>query len=183
MIAASLEALTRPGERAGERSAALGRSGGRDVRGSLPCLSPRYSRRMLTCWNTSSRRRRFMNWMRRASAPGLRAAAKAAVSKICAPFRGCLDGCRAVMQSPALVWGWPGNLQRLRQKGKKPRAPAARNVKSASQSSRIWYAMSNSVWPRPIWHIARIYSGLVKNAALRTRVFDMLEDEFCGRAG
>jgi phosphoenolpyruvate carboxylase len=27
-------------------------------------------------------------------------------------------------------------------------------------------------------HIARIYSGLVKNAALRTRVFTMLEDEF-----
>ena len=27
-------------------------------------------------------------------------------------------------------------------------------------------------------HIARIYSGLVKNAALRTRVFGMLEDEF-----
>jgi phosphoenolpyruvate carboxylase len=27
-------------------------------------------------------------------------------------------------------------------------------------------------------HIARVYSGLVKNAALRTRVFSMLEDEF-----
>jgi len=27
-------------------------------------------------------------------------------------------------------------------------------------------------------HIARVYSGLVKNAALRTRVFTMLEDEF-----
>ena len=27
-------------------------------------------------------------------------------------------------------------------------------------------------------HIARLYSGLVKNAALRTRVFSMLEEEF-----
>jgi phosphoenolpyruvate carboxylase len=27
-------------------------------------------------------------------------------------------------------------------------------------------------------NIARVYSGLVKNAALRTRVFDMLKDEF-----
>jgi phosphoenolpyruvate carboxylase len=27
-------------------------------------------------------------------------------------------------------------------------------------------------------HIARLYSGLVKNSALRTRVFTMLEEEF-----
>jgi len=54
----------------------------------------------------------------------LRAAAKAAVSKICAPFRGCLDGCRAVMQF-CLVWGWPG-LQSFAKKGRSTSACCAK---------------------------------------------------------
>ena len=175
MIAASLEALTRPGEQQ-SASAALGRSDRRNVAGSLSRLPPTRSPTIPTCWSISSKPRRSTNWIRRASDRAPPAAPKADGSKTCAPFPGSSAGCRAAtpsrhgsesaMLSKQFAKSGPGHEQLLRQiaRGFPVFSELLRNVELGMAKADLG--------------IARDYSGLVENAALRKRVFSMLEEEF-----
>jgi len=106
MIAASLEALTRSGS---QQAQAKDQARWEEAMEEMSREAYRVYRRdiagMPKCWNTSSRPRRFMNWMQRASARVLRAEPGAVGWRICAPFRGCSDGCKvATLCRPGTEW-------------------------------------------------------------------------------
>ena len=129
-----------------------------------------------TCWNISSRRLRSTNWTRRASDRVLARRTKGRR----------LEDLRAIpwvfgwMQSRLAVPAWfgighaleqfakngPGHEQLLRQiaRGFPVFSELLRNVELGMAKADLG--------------IARDYSGLVKNATLRKRVFSMLEEEF-----
>ncbi len=84
------------------------------------------------------------------------------------------------MQSRHAVPAWYGVGQGLQSFAKKGRSHE-RLLREMLKRFAIFSDLVRNVelgMAKADLHIARIYSGLVKNAALRTRVFDMLEDEF-----
>jgi phosphoenolpyruvate carboxylase len=84
------------------------------------------------------------------------------------------------MQSRHAVPAWYGvgrGLETFAAKGK----GHARLLREMAKNFAIFSDLVRNVeigMAKADLHIARVYSGLVKNAALRTRVFAMLEDEF-----
>jgi|CZKJ01.1.fsa_nt_gi phosphoenolpyruvate carboxylase len=84
------------------------------------------------------------------------------------------------MQSRHAVPAWYGVGQGLQSFAKKGRSHE-RLLREMSKHFAIFSDLIRNVelgMAKADLHIARVYSGLVKNAALRTRVFAMLEDEF-----
>jgi phosphoenolpyruvate carboxylase len=84
------------------------------------------------------------------------------------------------MQSRHAVPAWYGVGYGLHHFGSKGRSHERLLIEMAKNSALFSGLISNVElgMAKADLHIARLYSGLVKNAALRTRVFDMLEDEF-----
>ena len=176
MIAASLEALARSGSPP-DRNQARWEEAMEEMSGEPTAFTGATSPRMPTCWNTSSRPRRCveLDAARIGSRPSRRTGP--AAWRICAPFPGCSAGCRAAMPCP------PGTesaraCRVSRRKGTGHERLLRRNVAGFRLVLGSGAATSNSAWPRPISTLPGLYSGLVKDAGLRTRVFSMLEEEF-----
>ena len=162
MIAASLEALMRPGDPAA-RPPALGRSDRRNVAGSLSRLSQATLPRIPTCSNISSKPLRSTNWRPRALAHVQRAAAKEPPSRRSARHSLGLRMDAEPARGPRVV-----RRRRLALEQFAKEEPVRNNFCATSpRDSRCFPACSatwNSAWPRPT-SASRDYSGLVKNAA------------------
>ncbi|MGC2305726.1 phosphoenolpyruvate carboxylase, partial [Candidatus Binatus sp.] len=84
------------------------------------------------------------------------------------------------MQSRHAVPAWYGVGQGMQSFAKKGRSHE-RLLREMARDFAIFSDLVRNVelgMAKADLHIARVYSGLVKNVALRTRVFDMLEAEF-----
>ena len=161
--------------RAAKGSGALGRSDGGNVGRSPSRLSPRY------------RRECRLAGILRASHAGRGTGCSTHWLAAIAPNQGRrLEDLRAIpwvfgwMQSRHAVPAWYGvgqGLQSFAGKGRGHEQLLRQMVKHFTLFSELMHNVELGMAKADL-HIARVYSGLVKDAALRKRVFAMLETEF-----